>query len=426
MPVHLWIPSPVITVASTPTPPAITLPSTPDISRSPTPSFSFGHHAKLPSEDNSDSDYADTNPEPDGVIIERVDIPDPRDNTNPQPEVALKSKITDWFQRCTLKEQEEQMQRSRGKDMETHEEFQRLECLRQLRADEEQRKSNTESQRRVRERKRQHEIEEGRRGANGKKLKITVNKVGAGSETPQPVLNFGVQVDEATPVTEAPRSEKPLPAADDPLAPSDTPPSPGETRPTDQTTSSPPEIHDSHLVGSVLAIAAQDTRPSSRKVLAALLDPPKKVKRVSGKAQMPKNPVPQKRKRGPRYNWFNPLVWQIIDATARKSNYPWSPTAIANQLKKDYPSIFRKFSHQRVSEWRDHSSTHELIWKAEVLEKVKRQGAVKRSLHTSGVLVRHFSLLQIISPSPPTEQVPRGCQGTPRTTGRVTSSINPP
>ena len=178
---------------------------------------------------------------------------------------------------------------------------------------------------------------------------------------------------------------------DGPLTPSDTPPPQvlGETQSLDQMIPSSPEIHSDTLVGSVLAITTKDTRPASRKVLAALLTMPKEgKKRTPSKVQIPKNPVPQKRKRGAQYNWFNPLVWQIIDTTARKSNYPWSPTVITNRLKKDYPAVFKTFAHQRISEWRDHSSTHELVWKAEVLEKVERQGALKRSLHTSGILVR--------------------------------------
>ena len=187
----------------------------------------------------------------------------------------------------------------------------------------------------------------------------------------------------------APGSKEFHPTKAIPITPSDTSPSdtPAESHQTDQTVPPPPEIPNDSLIGSVLAIAAQDTRSASQKVLTALLNPPKMKKRASGKAQIPKNPVPQEQKWGPRYNWFNPMVWQIIDTTARKSKYPWSPTAIANRLRKDYPSIFKQFSHQRISEWRDNSITHELIWKAEVLEKVRRQGAMKRSLRTSGVLV---------------------------------------
>ena len=181
---------------------------------------------------------------------------------------------------------------------------------------------------------------------------------------------------------------------DGPLTPSDAPPPQvlGETQSLDQMIPSSPEIHSDTLVGSVLAITTKDTRPASRKVLAALLTMPKEgKKRTPSKVQIPKNPVPQKRKRGARYNWFNPLVWQIIDTTAHKSSYPWSPMVITNWLKKDYPVVFKTFAHQRISEWRDHSSTHKLVWKAEVLEKVERQGALKRSLHTSGILVRYSS-----------------------------------
>ena len=188
-----------------------------------------------------------------------------------------------------------------------------------------------------------------------------------------------------------PESTKPDPVETKMTTAADSLPSqiPPKTQAIDQSIHSSLEIDP--LV-SVVAITARDTRPAARKVLAALLKPPKKRKKVSAKVRIPKAPVPQKKKRGPRYNWFNPLVWPIIDVTARKARHPWSPTEIANQLKKDYPAIFGKFSHQRISEWRDNTVTHELVWKVEVLEKVKRHGVAKRNPHTSGVLVRHFSM----------------------------------
>jgi hypothetical protein len=78
-----------------------------------------------------------------------------------------------------------------------------------LRASEKQKKSNTEAQRRVRERKRQRDVEESKHGVSGKKLKVTVDEVIAGSEVPALILNRGLQIDEVLPVIEAPKSEKP-------------------------------------------------------------------------------------------------------------------------------------------------------------------------------------------------------------------------
>ena len=100
-----------------------------------------------------------------------------KSSEKPQPNTTPRSKITDWFQRCTPKEREEQIQRDRVKDMEAREEFLRRERLQELKVKEKRKKSNTESQRRTRARKRQHEIEEGGRGLNGKKIKIAVDEV---------------------------------------------------------------------------------------------------------------------------------------------------------------------------------------------------------------------------------------------------------
>ena len=111
--------------------------------------------------------------------------------TDAQPAATPKAKITDWFQRCTPKEREEQLQKSRMKDIEVKEESQHLEHLRKLRADERRRTSNKEAQRRTRTRKRQREIEDGKRDANGKRLKITASdRVGVVLDTwLQPVLS---------------------------------------------------------------------------------------------------------------------------------------------------------------------------------------------------------------------------------------------
>ena len=61
--------------------------------------------------------------------------------------------------------------------MEAREEFLQHKHLQELKVKEKRKKSNVESQRRVRARKRQHEIEEGSRGPNGKKMKIAVDEV---------------------------------------------------------------------------------------------------------------------------------------------------------------------------------------------------------------------------------------------------------
>ena len=75
--------------------------------------------------------------------------------------------------------------------MEAREESRHLEHLQKLKANERRRMSNNEAQRRTRARKRQREIDVGKRDANGKRLKIIASdRVGVILEARlQPMLN---------------------------------------------------------------------------------------------------------------------------------------------------------------------------------------------------------------------------------------------
>lgn len=73
-----------------------------------------------------------------------------------------------------------------------------------------------------------------------------------------------------------------------------------------------------------------------------------------------------------RTNWQAPLVWIMIDETAREVGRPWSPIEIVTRLRRKSPHLFKGLAPQRISEWRDRDVTDKLAWKESVLKRVAR------------------------------------------------------
>jgi hypothetical protein len=63
-----------------------------------------------------------------------------------------------------------------------------------------------------------------------------------------------------------------------------------------------------------------------------------------------------------RINWSQPLIWSVIDTTARSVGYPWSPVEIVRRLQQIDRQLFAALLPQRISQWRDHSHTSDLKW----------------------------------------------------------------
>lgn len=98
-----------------------------------------------------------------------------------------------------------------------------------------------------------------------------------------------------------------------------------------------------------------------------------------------------------RTNWKSPFLWAIIDKTARKVGYPWSPIAIANRLQDINPKLFASFRPQRISGWRDGTILDQLVWKPSVLQDVARGN------RPHGLVTRHSILVSqclAITPTP--------------------------
>jgi hypothetical protein len=85
--------------------------------------------------------------------------------------------------------------------------------------------------------------------------------------------------------------------------------------------------------------------------------------------------------------WKTPILFRQIQDAVDAVGYPWSPTAIDKYLKKKDWNTFRFFHRQRIDDWRDSRYSNKFIWKASVLESVKRGYQKPPSITRSGILV---------------------------------------
>lgn len=63
-----------------------------------------------------------------------------------------------------------------------------------------------------------------------------------------------------------------------------------------------------------------------------------------------------------RMNWCHPLIWSVIDQTARAVGPPYSAVTIVRHLQLIDSLTFASLRPQRISQWRDLNFPHSLKW----------------------------------------------------------------
>ena len=84
-----------------------------------------------------------------------------------------------------------------------------------------------------------------------------------------------------------------------------------------------------------------------------------------------------------RTNWYHPLLWVHINATAQR--YDWSPTAMVNALQREHPKLFSCLHKGTVSKWIDKSKRQ---WSSITLHNVENRHTLTGSGH-SGILSQY-------------------------------------
>lgn len=71
-------------------------------------------------------------------------------------------------------------------------------------------------------------------------------------------------------------------------------------------------------------------------------------------------------------NWQAPHLWTMIEEAAHAVGRPWSPANIVCHLQRTSPKLFGALRPQQISDWKDNTITHKLVWKETVLLRVRR------------------------------------------------------
>ncbi|KDN50449.1 hypothetical protein RSAG8_00947, partial [Rhizoctonia solani AG-8 WAC10335] len=95
-----------------------------------------------------------------------------------------------------------------------------------------------------------------------------------------------------------------------------------------------------------------------------------------------------------RINWSEPLIASIIDNSAQRVGFPWSPTAIVQECQRVDPVIFASLRPQRISDWRDHRYPHTLRWTEARLQAIKVGRRPNAGERRGGIFVRISAMLK--------------------------------
>jgi hypothetical protein len=125
--------------------------------------------------------------------------------------------------------------------------------------------------------------------------------------------------------------------------------------------------------------------------------PNRQIKRAKKMARQQVDEPQKEYKRAVRTNWYDPLVWRVIEEEVAKFNV-WSPKAILAALQRRDWRGFKTLTTQVIGRWmdRDSNGKRRSRWSAETLERVKQcveARALDKKPTRCGILVSNILIV---------------------------------